>query len=171
MALDKAGRGEIENQAPIHLLVKVEIKIVERFLGIAELCLFSPSFQQYNTKVLSVRFGDCSPKPYPSVCLDLAAQWAFDDSFDPFIAKPRAILSRKGGARDDPYRKQKAARPEGRAAGRPRARRRGRSSASGAEPLREKAFGPCLHYLRRRATSKHFVPKKIKSDASPTEVR
>src|SRR5205807_1462654 len=43
---DEGGRRQIENQASVHLLVEVEIEIVERHLRIAKLCLFAAPFQQ-----------------------------------------------------------------------------------------------------------------------------
>ena len=46
MARHELSGGQIENQAPIHLLVEIEIEVVERFLWITELRLFSPPFQQ-----------------------------------------------------------------------------------------------------------------------------
>jgi hypothetical protein len=45
-ARDERGRRQIENQAPIHLLVEVEIEVVEGHLRIAKLCLFPAPFQQ-----------------------------------------------------------------------------------------------------------------------------
>ena len=41
-----AGCGEIEDQASIHLLIEVEVEVVEGFLRITELRLFSSPFEQ-----------------------------------------------------------------------------------------------------------------------------
>ena len=43
---DERGRRQIEDRAPIHLLVEVEIEVVERFPRVGELRLLPPSFQQ-----------------------------------------------------------------------------------------------------------------------------
>src|SRR6476660_7277547 len=45
-ASDERGRRQIEDQAPVHLLVEVEIEVVERNLRIAKLRLFPAPFQQ-----------------------------------------------------------------------------------------------------------------------------
>src|SRR5207237_9291540 len=45
-ASDERGRRQIEDQAPVHLLVEVEIEIVECLLRIAKLRLFPAPFQQ-----------------------------------------------------------------------------------------------------------------------------
>ena len=44
MAGNERGRGQIEDQAPIQLLVEVEIEVVERPLRIAKLCCFRRRF-------------------------------------------------------------------------------------------------------------------------------
>src|SRR5437660_706384 len=46
MASDEGAAGEIEDQAAVHLLVEVEVEVVERFLCIAELGLLFPPLQQ-----------------------------------------------------------------------------------------------------------------------------
>src|SRR5882724_1370064 len=46
MAGDEGGGGQIEDQTAIHLLVEVEVKVVECLLGIAESRLLSPTLQQ-----------------------------------------------------------------------------------------------------------------------------
>src|SRR5439155_17771629 len=38
---DEAGSGKIENQAAIHLLIKIEVEVVECDLGISEFSCFS----------------------------------------------------------------------------------------------------------------------------------
>src|SRR5262245_56051758 len=43
---DESASCQIKDQASIHLLVEVEIKIVECLLRITETCLLSPSLQQ-----------------------------------------------------------------------------------------------------------------------------
>jgi hypothetical protein len=45
-ANDECGRRQVEDQTPVHLLVKVEIEVVERHLRIAKLRLFASPFQQ-----------------------------------------------------------------------------------------------------------------------------
>ena len=46
MASDEGAGSEIEDQAAIHFLVEVEVEVVERLLGVAELGLFFPPLQQ-----------------------------------------------------------------------------------------------------------------------------
>src|SRR5205814_6303711 len=43
---NERGCCQIEDQAPIHFLVEVEIEVVERYLRIAKLCLFPAPFQE-----------------------------------------------------------------------------------------------------------------------------
>ena len=43
---DEIGCGEVKDETPVHLLVEVEVEVVERDLRIAELGFFSPTFQQ-----------------------------------------------------------------------------------------------------------------------------
>src|SRR6266496_56705 len=46
MAGDEGASSEIEDQAAIHLFVEVEVEVVERLLGVAELGLLFPPLQQ-----------------------------------------------------------------------------------------------------------------------------
>ena len=46
VASDERSCSQIENQTSIHLLVEVQIEVVEGFLRIAELRLFSPPLEQ-----------------------------------------------------------------------------------------------------------------------------
>ena len=46
MVSDEGGRRQIEHQAPIHLLVEIEVKAVESPLRIAKLCPLAAPFQQ-----------------------------------------------------------------------------------------------------------------------------
>src|SRR5579864_2149755 len=43
---DEDTGSQIENQAAVHLGIEVEIEVIERFLGIAELSLFAPAIEQ-----------------------------------------------------------------------------------------------------------------------------
>src|SRR5438552_13205493 len=43
---DEGACSEIEDQAPIHLLIEVEVEVIERRLWIAELGFFSSTLQQ-----------------------------------------------------------------------------------------------------------------------------
>jgi hypothetical protein len=43
---DEVSGGEIEDEAAVHLLVEVEVEVVERFLRIAKRGVFSAAFQQ-----------------------------------------------------------------------------------------------------------------------------
>jgi hypothetical protein len=43
---DERARGQIENQAAVHLGLKLKSKLIERFLGIAKLGLFTAAFPQ-----------------------------------------------------------------------------------------------------------------------------
>ena len=52
MAGDEGTGGEIEDQATIHLLIKVEVEVIERRLWIAELSFFSATLQQPVTSSL-----------------------------------------------------------------------------------------------------------------------
>src|ERR1700758_912358 len=50
MATDEGASGEIEDETAIHLLVEVEVEVIEGLLGIAELgLLFSPLQQTLTT--------------------------------------------------------------------------------------------------------------------------
>jgi hypothetical protein len=44
--LNESGRGQIEDQAAVHLLVKGEVEVIERLVRIAEAGLFAAPFQQ-----------------------------------------------------------------------------------------------------------------------------
>jgi hypothetical protein len=46
VAGDKGAGGEIEDQAAIHLLVEVEVEVIESLLGVAELGLLFPPLQK-----------------------------------------------------------------------------------------------------------------------------
>src|SRR4029434_365688 len=43
---DEGARGQVEDQAAIHLGIEVEVEVVKRLLRIAEGCLLAPSLQQ-----------------------------------------------------------------------------------------------------------------------------
>jgi hypothetical protein len=43
---DEVGGGEIEDEAAVHLLIEVEVEVIERFERIAKLRVFSAAFQQ-----------------------------------------------------------------------------------------------------------------------------
>src|SRR5260370_1256074 len=42
---DEVGRGEIKDETPVHLLVEVEVEVIQCLLRIAELGFFSPTVQ------------------------------------------------------------------------------------------------------------------------------
>src|SRR6266704_950050 len=53
MASDKSSGGEVEDQATIHLLVEVEVEVIEGFLRVAKLGLFFPSLQRRSPRRVS----------------------------------------------------------------------------------------------------------------------
>src|SRR5262249_40597668 len=73
MASDERCGRQIEDQAAIHLLVEVEIEVIERHLRIAKLCLF-PSPLQESVAAASQIIGDQTGEEvdgYHRFCLGL----------------------------------------------------------------------------------------------------
>src|SRR5205823_9674919 len=59
-ASDERGRRQIEDQAPVHLLVEVEIEIVECLLRIAKLRLFpAPRSEEHTSELQSLAYLVC----------------------------------------------------------------------------------------------------------------